>query len=89
MLQDIFQYFSTWFTSEKPNDTNKPETPTQEVEIRGTHEQNMICDACKQKTVYYLDTDVMNGNLSTGASDCDVIHHYKCKNCLKAWSSYC
>lgn len=46
------------------------------------------CPNCKQKQVFYLGSDVLNGNPYSPAADTDIEHHYECGNpsCKHAWS---
>lgn len=39
------------------------------------------CDRCGRATLLPLDSEVLTGNLSTGASDCEVRWSYRCSSC--------
>lgn len=51
-------------------------------------EPSAVCPACRQKTVFYLGSDVLNGNPYSPAADTDVVHHYECGQCKHSWSHH-
>lgn len=53
-------------------------------------EKNTACQGkCKKiGYVYYLGSEVTSGNPYSSASDTEVTHYYRCKNCNSEWEIY-
>ena len=51
-------------------------------------EKSVKCPRCKQRSVYYLGSDVLHGNPCTPAADTEVEHHFECggEACGHEWS---
>lgn len=46
------------------------------------------CQRCGRSTLVALSNDVLHGNLSTGASDCEVRWEYRCCSCQEETTKY-
>jgi hypothetical protein len=59
-------------------------------EARATQPRRELdpCQRCGRATLVALSSDVLNGNLSTGASDCDVRWEYRCSSCHEETTKY-
>lgn len=54
------------------------------------YEAETICPKCKRKGVYYIGSEVLNGNPYSPAADTEVNHYYRCAHadCKHEWTEY-